>query len=260
MDVELSGRTALVTGAASGIGRRVATRLADVGAAVAVADRREAPKTGEHYDRDLSTPTADLIRERDGTARFYETDVSAPEEVAALVAAVADDFGGLDVLVNNAGILVPGDSQSASVADFERVVAVNLTGQFLTARHAVPHLRASPAGRVVNVSSINAHFGGAGPAYAATKAGVVNLTRDLAVELADDGVTANCVLPGVIETPMQDLNDAETRAREREKTPLDRLGRPADVAAAVAFFASDDAAWVTGAELAVDGGYLAAGH
>lgn len=254
-------QVAVVTGAASGIGRGIAERLAGDGLNVVVADRQRAPKQGKHYDTDVTTSTDELVESEYGVdSLFVETDVADEAAVEHLVAETTETFGRLDVLVNNAGILIPGTTQEVSSDDWQCVVDVNLTGYFLTAKHAIPYLSQSPQGRIVNISSVNAYFGGAGPAYAATKAAIVNLTRDLAVEVAEAGVTVNVVLPGVVETPMQDLNDEETMKRQAANTPLPRLGTPADVGSAVSFFASEDAEWITGADLRVDGGYLAGGY
>jgi NAD(P)-dependent dehydrogenase (short-subunit alcohol dehydrogenase family) len=257
----LEGRTAVVTGGASGIGRGIADRLAAAGANVAVADVRRDPKQGTHYQTDATVPTDEMVAAEHGVESTYvQTDVSREDDVAELVAATMDRFGRLDILVNNAGILIPGDSQEISVEDWRAVVDVNLTGAFMTAKYALPYLHESPQGRIVNVSSVNAYFGGAGPPYAATKAALPNLARDLAVEAAASDTTVNTVLPGVIGTPMQDLNDEETLERQAESTLLSRVGTPADVAGAVRFLCSDEAEWITGAELVVDGGYLAAGY
>jgi NAD(P)-dependent dehydrogenase (short-subunit alcohol dehydrogenase family) len=258
---EEESRVALVTGGSSGIGRGVALRLAEAGLAVAVADKQHRPKSGQHYETDVTTPTDELIREqKDGRSVFLETDVRKESDVASTVEDTVDEFGRLDVLVNNAGILIPGTTQSLSKEDWDKQVDVNLTAYFLAAKYALSHIAESDAGRIVNISSVNAHFGGAGPAYASTKAGIVNLTRDLATEVAADGVTVNAVLPGVIKTPMQDLNDKETMDRQEANTPLPRLGEPRDVANAVRFFVSEEAEWITGAQLLVDGGYLAGGY
>ena len=254
-------RVAVVTGGSSGIGRGIALRLAEDGFGVAVVDKRRTPKSGKHYDTDVTKPTAEAIREeKDGDAVFVETNLTDEAGIEACIAEVVDEFGRLDVLVNNAGILIPGTTRSLSRDDWQRQLDVNLTAYFLTSKYALSHIVESDAGRIVNVSSVNAHFGGAGPAYASTKAGIVNFTRDLATEVADDGVTVNTILPGVIKTPMQDLNDEETMKRQEQNTPLPRLGEPRDVANAVRFFASEEAEWITGAQLLVDGGYLAGGY
>lgn len=254
-------RVAIVTGASSGIGRGIALRLAELGLSIVVADLQRAPKTGKHYETDIVEPTDEVVREElDGRSIFVETDVAEENAIKNMIEKTIDEFGQVDVLINNAGILIPGSSQALSKGEWQQQIDVNLTAHFLTAKYTLPYIVDSSAGRIVNISSINAHFGGAGPAYAATKAGIVNLTRDLAAETAAEGVTVNAVLPGVIKTPMQDLNDAETLEHQAANTPLPRLGEPRDVANAVQFFVSEEAEWITGAQLLVDGGYLAGGY
>lgn len=254
-------RVAVVTGGSSGIGRGIAVRLAEEGLGIAVIDKRHAPKSGKHYDTDVTKTTAEVIQEeKNGDAVFVETDLTDEADIESAVEEVVDEFGRLDVLVNNAGILIPGTTRSLSKDDWQQQLDVNLTAYFLTAKYALSHIVDSDAGRIVNISSVNAHFGGAGPAYASTKAGIVNFTRDLATEVADDGVTVNTILPGVIKTPMQDLNDKETMERQEQNTPLPRLGEPRDVANAVRFFVSEESEWITGAQLLVDGGYLSGGY
>jgi len=254
-------RVAIVTGGSTGIGRGIAKRLAEAGVNIVIADRRRDPRTGDHYQTDISTPTDELLETEYGvTSEWVETDVSQESAVRNLVDKTDDRFGRLDHLVNNAGILIPGTSREISVDDWDAVLEVNLRGYFMTAKFSIPHLRESDRGRIVNISSVNAYIGGSGPPYSTTKAGIVNLTRDLAEEVAEDGVTANCVLPGVIKTPMQDLNDEETMRQQDENTPLPRLGTPEDVGNAVAFFVSKEAEWITGADLLVDGGYLSGGY
>lgn len=259
--MSLAERTAIVTGGSSGIGRGIAKGLGKDGANVVIADIQREPKQGKRYETDVTTPTDQILSSEHGVeAEFVQTDVANESDVEELVEQTTDRFGGLDILVNNAGILIPGSVRELSLEDWYAVIDVNLTGQFLTAKHAAPHLVSSDQGRIINISSVNAHFGGAGLPYASSKAAVVNLTRDLAVELAPNGVTVNTILPGVIKTPMQDLNDEETMERQVEKTLLPRLGEPNDIANAVRFFASDWAEWITGAQLLVDGGFLAGGY
>jgi NAD(P)-dependent dehydrogenase (short-subunit alcohol dehydrogenase family) len=251
------GRTVIVTGGASGIGRRIATAFAEEGATVVVADVQRPPRQGVHHDTDVSTPTDEYIEDHlGGTAEFARLDVSDPDRVSDVVAATVDRYGSLDVLVNNAGVYVEGDSQEVTLAEWDRVVSVNLYGTFYCSRCAVPHLKRS-AGDIVNVASVNASKGGSGPPYAAAKAGVVNLTRDLAVELGPHDVGVNAICPGYVETPIQDyLSEAEIAA-VADRTPLPRLGRPEDVADVAVFLASDRAAFVQGEAITVDGGLTA---
>ncbi|MFC7203321.1 SDR family NAD(P)-dependent oxidoreductase [Haloferax namakaokahaiae] len=259
--MSLAERTALITGASSGIGRGIARELAAAGANIVVADIRESPKQGEYYQTDVHVPTADLVEQEFGVdATFVETNVKNESDIELAVQTAVEEFGGLDVLVNNVGTQVLGGTQEITAEDWHHVVDVNLTSYFLAAKYAIPHLVESEHGRIVNISSVNAYMGGGGPPYSATKAGIVNLTRDLALEVAEAGVTVNAVLPGVVKTPMQDQNDEQTRQRQAEKTPLPRVGDPEDVGKVVRFFASEEAEWVTGAELLVDGGYSIGGY
>jgi NAD(P)-dependent dehydrogenase (short-subunit alcohol dehydrogenase family) len=251
-------RVAVVTGASTGIGRGIAKRLAKEGIDVVNADLRRDPEQGDHYQTDLTTPTDELLEKQFGVrAKWIKTDISDRSAVRNLIEETIGEFGQLDHVVNNAGILIPGSSQEITVEDWDTVIDVNLRGQFMLSKFAIPHLKESDCGRIVNISSVNARFGGAGPPYATSKAGIVNLTRDLAEEVAEYNITANCILPGVVKTPMQDLNDKETMERQATKTPLPRLGTPGDIGNAVAFLVSDDAEWITGADIPVDGGYLA---
>lgn len=257
----VESRTAIITGASSGIGRGIAKRLAQDGVDVVVASLEREPEQGEHYQTDVTTPTDVLLEEAYGVTSLYiQTDVSVPDSVRNLMGRTVDEFGQIDHLVNNAGVLIPGTSQEIEVEDWDRVVDVNLRGYFVTAKHAIPHIVDSDQGRIVNISSVNTYVGGSGPPYSASKAGIVNLTRDLADEVASAGVTVNCVLPGVVKTPMQNLNDEATREKQEADTPLPRLGTPRDVGNAVAFLTSEEAEWITGADLVVDGGYLAGGY
>ena len=136
-------------------------------------------------------------------------------------------------------------------------MAINLRGPYLCTKHSVSHLKKSQAGRIINIASVHAFVGGGGPVYPPAKAGLVNLTRDTAVELASDNITVNAICPGYIETPIQDYLTEEQIETSRHRTPLPRLGLPSDIGRAAVFFASDDAEWITGTALPVDGGWLA---
>jgi len=250
-------RTVVVTGASSGIGRRIAQQFGAEGANVVCASRSNEPNTGDYYDTDLSAPTEQLINEETpGDAIFVSTDVSDPDQVADMIDEAVDAFGGIDVLVNNAGISIVGDSQSTSVDDWRTMLGVDLDGTFFCCKFAIPHLKES-SGHIVNIASVNATEGGSGPAYSAAKAGQVNLTRDLAVELGPDDVNVNCISPGYIKTPIQDYQDEESIQVSREQTLLPELGEPDEVADVVTFLASDDASYVHGADIYVDGGWAA---
>lgn len=241
-------RGAFVTGAGGGIGRAIARRLAAGGDVVAVAD----------VDGAGAERTVAGIIETGGAALAVEVDVRDEESVTAAIDGFAAEQGNLQVLVNNAGVLLPGASvEEQPLVGWETLLSVNLTGAFLCAKAAAPHLRRSGAGRIVNVIS-RAWLGAAGlVAYASSKGGLVSLTRSLALELGSDGVTVNAVSPGAIATPMHDAlppaarREVEARARQ---LPVPRMGRPDDVAAAIAFLASEAAGYVTGQNLYVSGG------
>lgn len=255
--MNLTGRIAIVTGGSSGIGRGIAIELAREGARVVVADLEEAPRTGKYFDSDLTTTTVEEIERLGSKGLFLQADVADAAQAEEMVERTARQFGALDILVNNAGLLIRGDSQSLSLEAWDRMMAVNQRGVFVVCKHAVPHLKQSTAGRVINISSIQALQGGGGPAYPAAKAAVLNFTRDLALELAPDSVTVNAICPGVIETSLQDYMTPEELELSKAKTPLPRIGTPRDIARACIFLASDDAEWITGIGLVVDGGWMA---
>ena len=251
------GRTVLVTGAASGIGRGIATRFGEEGANVVVADVRREPKQGEYYDTDIEQPTDKKItQETDGMGLYIETDVSDPDSVSNTVDEVVKEFGQLDVLINNAGIYVPGSSQEMSTEDWQQVIDVNLTGHFNCAKYAIPHLVESE-GHIVNMGSVMASEGGAGPSYTSAKAAIVNLTRDLAVELGEASVNVNAICPGFVETPIQDYQTEESLQAQLDHTLLPHGGVPRDVGNAAVFLASKEASFIHGTTLYVDGGWAA---
>jgi NAD(P)-dependent dehydrogenase (short-subunit alcohol dehydrogenase family) len=249
-------RTVVVTGGSSGIGRGIALRFAEEGADVVVADVQRRPRQGERFETDAETPTDELVRETGSAAEFVETDVSDPAEAEAMVDATVESFGGLDVLVNNAGIYVPGDSQELAPDEWEEVVGVDLDGSFFTAKYAVPHLR-DASGALINVGSVHSSQGGGGPAYASAKAAVVNLTRDLAVELGPASVNVNCICPGFVKTAVQDYHTDESMQREIDHTLLPEVGEPENIGDVAVFLASDEASFVHGESIYVDGGWAA---
>lgn len=250
-------RTVIVTGASSGIGRRIAQEFGREGANVVCASRSNEPKQGKYHDTDVTVPTEEYVREETpGDAIFVSTDVSDPDAVRNLIDEAVDEYGGIDVLVNNAGISIEGDSQSTSIKDWRTMLGVDLDGTFFCCKFAIPYIKES-SGHIVNIASVNATEGGSGPAYAAANAGQVNLTRDLAVELGKHDVNVNCVSPGYIKTPIQDYQDEEGIRISREQTLLPELGEPEEVATVVTFLASEDASYVHGADIYVDGGWAA---
>jgi NAD(P)-dependent dehydrogenase (short-subunit alcohol dehydrogenase family) len=254
--MRLRDRVAIVTGAGSGIGRSIALAFAREGARVVAADLREEPRRGKYHETDVTTPTVAEITAAGGQAVFVGGDIADEGTCAAVIERATAEYGGLDILVNNAGIHIPGSTQEITLADWDRVIGVNLRAPFLLSRLAIPHLRKSSHGRIIHIASVNAYGGGAGPAYAPAKAALVNLARDTALEVAADGITVNAICPGYIETSLQDYMTPEQIDGCRARTPLPRLGRPSDIANAAIFLASDEAEWITGTALVVDGGFI----
>lgn len=250
-----AGYRALVTGAGQGVGAAVARRLAGEGARVLVTDRDE-----ERAERSAAhVRAAPEVREAGGDAEARVCDVADRAAVEAAVGHAAERFGGLDVLVNNAFSCHP-DGHSLEVQsdeDWDQDLDVTLTGAFRCARAALPLLAAAPEGRaaIVSVGSVNGEQDFGNHAYSAAKAGLTGLTRTLAGQFAPQGVRANMVVPGTLDTPAWAGREAALE-RAAAHYPLGRVGRPDDVAAAVAFLASRDAAWITGVCLPVDGGLL----
>ena len=245
----LEGRVALITGAASGIGRVTAERLAEEGAVVVVTDVQD--EAGEQ--------TAAAIRDG-GDALYLHLDVTDEAGWQAAVEHVLAERGRLDILVNNAGLGDLATIEETSLADWNRTVAIDQTGVFLGMKTCAEALKASGHGSVINISSIFGTSGGFGtsPAYHAAKGAVRTLTKNVALHWATEGVRVNSVHPGFIRTPILDqAKGTEVWDAMTAMTPMGRLGEPHEIAAAVAYLASDDASFVTGLELYVDGGYIA---
>ncbi|HEY4906786.1 MAG TPA: 3-oxoacyl-[acyl-carrier-protein] reductase [Candidatus Acidoferrum sp.] len=241
----LKDKVALITGASQGIGRDTALALAQAGAKVAVAARNEeklASLVGE-------------IESAGGAGLAVKMDVADAEQVKAGFKQVLDKFGRLDILVNNAAITRDGLSMRMKAEDWEAVLKTNLTGAHLCIQQALSTMMRARAGRIINISSVVAQSGNAGQAnYVAAKAGLIGLTKAVAIEIASRNVTVNAVAPGFIETPMTDVLSDKVKEELKTRIPLGRMGSPRDVAAAIVFLASDEAAYITGHVLNVNGG------
>lgn len=241
----LEGKIAVVTGGASGIGKATAARFLEEGASVAIWD--------------MDAGRMDALREtwaaHAGRLRFYKVNTANFAEVEATAEAVRNDFGTVHILVNNAGITRDASLKKMSPETWQQVIDVNLTGVFNCTKAIVPMMEAQGWGRILNAASVVGLYGNFGQTnYAATKAGVIGMTKVWAKELGRKGITANAIAPGFIHTEMMDTIPEKILDELRAKTPVPRLGKPEEIAAAYAFLASDEAAFVNGATLSVDGG------
>jgi 3-oxoacyl-[acyl-carrier protein] reductase len=245
----LKDKVALITGASQGIGRDTALALAKAGAKVAVAARNE----------EKLTALVNEITAAGGEALAVKMDVADPEQVKAGFKSVIEKFGKLDILINNAAITKDGLAMRMKLEDWDAVIRTNLTGAHLCSQQALAIMMRARAGRIINIASVVAQMGNAGQSnYVAAKAGLIGLTKALAMEIASRNVTVNAVAPGFIETPMTDVLPDKVKEDLKTRIPLGRMGSPRDVAAAIIFLASDEAGYITGHVLDVNGGmYLA---
>lgn len=253
IQVDLTGKVAVVTGATRGIGLGIAKALAKAGAQVACVGTNE---------EKLTAAVAGIVADG-GDARAYVCNVGDSEAVKALAQKILGDktnpgdYGKVDILVNNAGITRDMLMRRITDEQWDDVMAVNLRGPFLMCRAFVESMRKSKWGRIVNISSISALFGNPGQAnYSASKAGLLGFTRTIAKELANRNITVNAVCPGFVATDMTDAMPEMIRQTIKDRIPLGRIGQPEDIANAVLFFASEEASFVTGQALTVDGGMI----
>jgi len=252
--LSLEGEVAIVTGAASGIGRTIAILLAQMGAKVALLD----------IDEHGAKKTSAEIQQVGANAAFFRCDVSSAEECNAATQRVAETFGRITILCNNAGVVIRKSVVETSEEEWDKVLDITLKGVFLLSKAALPHMMRNGGGKIINTGSGWSLKGGPrAAAYCAAKAGVFNLTRAMAIDYGPHNIRVNCVCPGDIDTPMlrsecdQLGEDWQKFKAESATRPLNRVGTPEDVAQAVLFLASRMSNWITGAALVVDGGGLA---
>ncbi len=251
--MRLKDRVAIVTGAGKGIGWGIAKVFAQEGAKVVVVD----------WDEEAGKKTAEEINRSGGEALFVKCDVSNEEQVKAMIQKAVERFGRIDVLVNNAGVGVYKSVLDASSADWDHCLAVNLKGVFLCSKYAIPHMQAVGKGAIVNISSVHSHatVNGVAP-YAASKGGITALTRNMAIDYGPT-IRVNAIAPGWVLTPLiQSIfnsypDPAEQQRQVEQRQVMKRIGRPEDIGYAAAFLASDEASFITGTQLFVDGGLTA---
>ena len=242
----LAGKVALVTGASRGIGKAIACKLAREGAKVII---------NYNGSKEKAEAVKSEIEAAGGQAEVYQCDVSDYTACETFIQTVIKEEGSLDILVNNAGITKDGLLMKMSEGDFDKVLDTNLKGAFNTIRFASRQMLKQKSGRIINMSSVVGVIGNAGQAnYAASKAGVIGLTKAAARELASRGITVNAIAPGFIETDMTDVLSDKVKEASEAQIPLGHFGKPEDVAAAAAFLASEEARYITGQVLHVDGG------
>src|SRR5215469_8471347 len=243
--MRLAGKTAIVTGAGSGIGHAIAVAMAREGAQVAICGRDR-----EKLDRVAVELGAGCIP--------VPADVGNLQDVNALIAATLDRFKQLHILVNNAGILLPGSAESHTEAEWDQTFNTNVRGMWLVTRAVLPHLRAAGGGSIINMGSVLSQLGARNRvAYSASKGAVLAMTRAMALDHAAENIRVNCICPGIVETEMVAAFQMDEAARKQRVAmhPMGRFGQPQDVAGLAVFLASDEASWITGAVYNVDGGY-----
>ena len=248
--MNLKNKVAIVTGSRRGIGKAIALALAKAGANIVVSD----------INLDDCNKLVEEIKAINGNALAVKTDVSNPEDVSQMINLTTEKFGKVDILVNNAGIYMQKSFTDVTEQDFDRTLDINLKGVFLCSKAVVPEMIKQGKGKIINIASIAGQVGFANSsAYCASKGAIINITRELALELAQYKINVNAIGPGVIETDMTKdlLEDKATKETLLANIPLSRIGKPEDIANAALFLASDNSDYITGITLFVDGGWLA---
>lgn len=245
--VRLSGKTAIITGGGSGIGKAIAMAFIREGAKVVIAGR-----DSKKLDRAAAEIGADCLA--------VSSDVSNAGSVKKLVSTTLDRFKGINVLVNNAAVLLPGSADSLSEEDFDQTFSINVRGLWLLSRAVLPHMRAAGGGSIVNIGSVLSLVGARNRvAYSASKGAVMAMTKSMALDHAAENIRVNCIAPGIIETEMVARFSTDEAARKQRVAlhPMGRFGQPAEIASAAVFLASDESGWTTGSVVTIDGGYSA---
>jgi NAD(P)-dependent dehydrogenase (short-subunit alcohol dehydrogenase family) len=245
--VRLNNKVAIVTGGGSGIGKAIAQAFVREGAKVVIAGRD---------GKRLTTAVAEI----GGECLAVSADVSKASDVQKLVDAALGKFQGINVLVNNAAVLLPGTAESLSEEHFDQTFSINVRGLWLLSRAALPHMRASGGGSIVNIASVLSMVGARNRvAYAASKGAVMAMTKAMALDHAAENIRVNCICPGIVETEMVARFSTDENARKQRVAmhPMGRFGQPAEVASAAVFLASDESGWTTGSVVTIDGGYSA---
>jgi len=246
--MRLEGRTAIVTGSARGLGKAIALKLASLGANIVLNDIQSSDSLDE---------TAEEFRKANYKVAVARGNVRNADDVKAMIATAVETFGSVDILVNNAGITRDKPMALMSEEDWDMVLDINLKGAFLCTKFAVKQMIKQKYGHIINIASVAGRYGNQGQAnYSASKAGLIGLTKTTAKEFASRGITCNAVAPGIIVSKMTDVLPEEVKKKYLENIPLGRFGTPEDVAGVVAFLASDDAAYVTGQVIDIDGGLV----